>query len=416
MGATGSLDEDIGDGVVATGILRRPALIPDFWKIGTYQDLSRGLQSGLGLTLGSNYFEFAYDWRRDNRVAAKRLARESHSWLTDWRGTSGNEQAKLIFVTHSMGGLIARHLVEVMEGWKTTRAIFAIGTPYRGSGHALAFLSNGMSEWWLPDHVASTIANIRGMDSVYQLLPTEDFLTDTSNRRHRITDVHVANVDAVRARAALLFHEEMREAAKANQAIAAYAGRRGSVRTVIGTEQPTSGFASLLDDGTIVCDRGATGSSLLWGDGIVPRASATPPELGEDVAAFVPTSHALVPSHESTIAHIRNAIAGLPEVTLRDRGGHGTISLLIGDIYRADGPVTLVAMTAASAQFLELTIRKIEGGAEPIVTRMYPQDREYRWQGNLAVGSYSATVSCPGTEPAADLFFVHDAMGARHDG
>ena len=30
---------------------------------------------------GENFFEFPYDWRRDNRVAARRLQRESREWL-----------------------------------------------------------------------------------------------------------------------------------------------------------------------------------------------------------------------------------------------------------------------------------------------------------------------------------------------
>jgi hypothetical protein len=404
--AQGSLDEDIGDGVVATGILSRPALIPDFWKIGTYQDLSAGLQSALGLSKGQNFFEFAYDWRRDNRVSALKLAKAAHGWLTAWRASSGNDQAKLILVTHSMGGLVARHFVEVMEGWKTTRASFAISTPFAGSGNAISFLSHGLHKPWLPGHVSEAINKIRGFDSVYQLLPTGEFVVDGAGKASRVADVTIPNIDRSRAIAALEFHSDLASQARSNADEPGYAQRRGPMRTVIGTEQPTSGFATLQPDGSVLCDEGTSGSRLLWGDGTVPRASATPPEVGEEVAAFIPTGHGVIPSHQSTIAHISNAIAGLPEVRLRDRGGHGTISLIMDDMYPANEPVTIHAITGVSAQYLELTVKPIEGVVAPFKTRMFPKDGRYSWRGDLPAGAYEATTSSMGAEPAGDIFFV----------
>ncbi|MET3897988.1 hypothetical protein ABIB57_001934 [Devosia sp. UYZn731] len=404
--AQGSLDEDIGDGVVATGILRRPALIPDFWKIGTYQDLSAGLQSALGLSNGQNFFEFAYDWRRDNRVAASKLAKAAHVWLAAWRGSSGNDKAKLILVAHSMGGLVARHFVEAMDGWKTTKATFAVSTPFGGSGNAISFLSNGLQKRWMPGHVSEAINKVRDFDSIYQLLPTGEFVTDGAGKASRVIDVTIPNIDRGRAIEALKFHTDLSSRAKSNLDESGYAQRRGPMRTVIGTEQPTSGFATLQPDGSILCDGGTSGNRLLWGDGTVPRASATPAEVGEEVAAFVPTGHAVIPSHQSTIAHITNAIAGLPEVTLRDRGGHGTISLIIEDMYPVDEPVIIHAITGVSAQYLELTIKPVDSATAPFTTRMYPKDGRYRWQGDLPVGVYEATAACMGAEAAGDIFFV----------
>ncbi|MFK4810960.1 hypothetical protein ACI3KW_12190 [Devosia sp. ZW T5_3] len=409
LSAPGSLDEDIGDGITATGILRRPAVIPDLWKIGTYQDLSRGLIEGLRLSPGKNYFEFAYDWRRDNRVAAGQLARAAHSWLSVWKASSGNDGARLVLVTHSMGGLIARHFVEVMEGWRTTRATFAISTPFSGSGNAVSFLADGMTQWWLPQRLKDSINAIRGMDSVYQLLPTTTFIKDTDGGLHHVHDSSIANIDAGRARAALDFHAEMTGAANSNASIDAYASRRGSLRTVIGTEQPTFGFAALQSTGVVTCEN-SDDDRLLWGDGIVPRRSATPPEVGEEVATFVPTRHAVIPSHAMTIAHIRNAIAGLPEVSLRDRGGVGTISLTIGDIYPAREPVRMTAATGTPTQYLDLSITGLDQSAIRFTTRMYPKDGMFTWEGALEPGSYASAVSCAGAETAGDVFFVQSVQ------
>src|SRR5512132_3373558 len=83
-------------------------LIPYLWKIDGYTGLTKMLTDGFVIKPGRNYFEFAYDWRRDNRLAAKRLASESAGWLSHWRETSGKDDAKLVIVAHSMGGLVAR--------------------------------------------------------------------------------------------------------------------------------------------------------------------------------------------------------------------------------------------------------------------------------------------------------------------
>ena len=146
LGAADNGDDDLGDGIVATGLVPNPEIIPGLWKQGGYSRLAADLVSSAGLVRGSNYFEFAYDWRRDNRVTARRLAREAHSWLAAWRLRSGNADARLVLLAHSMGGLIARHFIECMEGWKVVRALVTFGTPFRGSGNALDYLCNGF-QW-----------------------------------------------------------------------------------------------------------------------------------------------------------------------------------------------------------------------------------------------------------------------------
>ena len=95
---------------------------------------------------GQNWFDFPYDWRRDNRVAARHLAERAPAWLHAWRKQSGNKDAKLVLVGHSMGGLVARHYLEVLGGWRDARMLVTFGTPYRGSLNALDFLCNGFKK------------------------------------------------------------------------------------------------------------------------------------------------------------------------------------------------------------------------------------------------------------------------------
>ena len=139
-----SLD-DLGDGVKATGLVQNLHIIPGLWKIDGYTGLVNRLQSSLQLEPGRNLFEFAYDWRRDNRVAARKLAQAAKGWLDRWRTASGASDAKLVLVAHSMGGLVSQYFLDVMGGWRDTRALVTFGTPYRGSLNALGYLANGFS-------------------------------------------------------------------------------------------------------------------------------------------------------------------------------------------------------------------------------------------------------------------------------
>jgi pimeloyl-ACP methyl ester carboxylesterase len=65
----------------------------------------------------ANFIEFPYDWRLDNRVTAKRLQEFVEDRLPRWRKRSHNKNAKVILVAHSMGGLVARYYLEVLEGF-----------------------------------------------------------------------------------------------------------------------------------------------------------------------------------------------------------------------------------------------------------------------------------------------------------
>src|SRR5262245_6343409 len=99
-------DASTGDGVVATHLLSDAHIVPFFWKIDGYAELSRFIQVKLDLAPGEDFFEFPYDWRLDNRISAQRLAASALNWLENRRHRYPD--ARLILVGHSMGGLVAR--------------------------------------------------------------------------------------------------------------------------------------------------------------------------------------------------------------------------------------------------------------------------------------------------------------------
>ena len=100
-------DESQGDGVTATHLIPDVHMIPHFWKIDGYSGITEYLDSKYELVTGENYFEFPYDWRLDNRIAARRLNSAAQEWLE--RRRSLYPDARLVLLAHSMGGLVARH-------------------------------------------------------------------------------------------------------------------------------------------------------------------------------------------------------------------------------------------------------------------------------------------------------------------
>jgi hypothetical protein len=155
-------------GVAASGLVSNVHLILWLRKIDGYTQLTNYICTRFDVVPKQNYFEFAYDWRLDNRIAADRLACLSRTWLQDWKQTSGASDTRLIVIAHSMGGLVARYFLEVLEGWRDTRMLITFGTPFRGSLNPLDYLVNGFRK--LSGFVDLTHL-IRSFPSVYQLLP-----------------------------------------------------------------------------------------------------------------------------------------------------------------------------------------------------------------------------------------------------
>ncbi|MDJ0595552.1 MAG: hypothetical protein QNJ72_37130 [Pleurocapsa sp. MO_226.B13] len=114
--------EDLGDGIKATKLIADTHLIPGLWKIDGYTKTSQLITKNFEVTEGdiyndpeeraANFYHFPYDWRRDNRANAKILKRLLDKRLKTWRESSGNSNAKVILLAHSMGGLVSRYYLE----------------------------------------------------------------------------------------------------------------------------------------------------------------------------------------------------------------------------------------------------------------------------------------------------------------
>jgi pimeloyl-ACP methyl ester carboxylesterase len=398
--------DDLEDGVVATRLLPDTHLIPGLWKIDGYGEIAKTIRAMPGVEPGANYFELAYDWRRDNRVAARRLARRSHLWLNQWRERSGVADAKLILLGHSMGGLVARYFLECMEGWRDTRLLITFGTPYRGSLKAVGALANGMSPGVGPLRLDLS-ALVRSLTAVYQLLPVYPCF-DVDGKLSRIAETTtIPNVDSARAAAALAFHHQIADAVTANQADEAYNRQRYGIHPIVGIFQPTAQSARLAGTGVELL-RAYRGQDQ-DGDGTVPRVSATPLELsnqGREV--YIADRHASLQNVEQALTQVVGLVSGLDIDYSQYYAPVGRLSLDIDDAYAVGEPVTVRVRPEWESVTLAVTVTRSDDDSVLARTSLPPTDEEWRRATfePLTPGAFRVTVEGAGMEPVHDIFVI----------
>jgi hypothetical protein len=384
-----SLD-DLGDGVQAVRLVQDLHIIPGLWKIDGYTAIVRRLKESLELEAGKNLFEFPYDWRRDNRVAARKLARSAKTWLDNWRQSSGASDAKLVLVAHSMGGLVSQYFLEVLGGWKDTRALVSFGTPYRGSLNALGYLANGFSEGIGPLKVdlTSTLATFTG---VYQLLPAFECVDRGKGKLERIGEIDgVVGVDPAHAKAALGFYEEIKAAVQRNGGDEVYKTSGYETYPIVGLAQPTFQSANVAG-GKVTLLRSFEGKDN-GGDGTVPRVSATPFAMsGAHREIYVAEQHGSLQNFDPALVNLLGVLTGFEVDLARFFSAAQTLSLDIDDVYGADD-VTLRATPSVEAP----TTARIEDAATNALIKTLPMTEEgdvYVARTTLPGGAYRAKVT-----------------------
>jgi pimeloyl-ACP methyl ester carboxylesterase len=399
--------DHLGDGVTATRLLPDFHVVPGLdWRVDGYGRFAEQVKARFGVVPGKNYFELPYDWRRDNRVAARALARRSKRWLEEWRTTSGNIDAELVLVGHSMGGIVARLFLEQHDGWKDTRALITLGTPYSGSVNALEFLANGFRKGWGPFTVDLTDA-IRSFTSVYQLLPSYRCLAGPDSTWLNLDEVDWTGtgVDGDRLAAAITLHRDLRSAVDARLA----AGDKGyDVRPVIGDFQRTRWAA--VRNGAKVEARFVRAGGEDGGDGTVPKVSASPHELleGFQQAAFVGQRHASLQNDDPVLDHIGGLLrrVDLDPVDVFP-AGDTAVGLEVEDV-TTDEPLVIRARNAAGLPLTAMAVPVAGGPPFPIDLEPAPDGWLEGDRDDLPDGDYRVTVTGAGVHPVTDVVSVVD--------
>ncbi|MFF8844009.1 esterase/lipase family protein [Streptomyces sp. NPDC015127] len=279
-----ALEPGMGDGVPDTsgiradGLLREPLVMAGLLRHIGYprsRDVLADLAPG-------QYCEFAYDWRLSNRTTARLLKTWVETRLDAWRAQAAahypdmEDDPKVVFLCHSMGGLVARYSVECEGGRETTRSLTTIGTPHRGAAKAVRFLTGYAAGAhrplrWLGEGVAELC---RTFPSVWQLLPVYAavFRPGDPSHRHTLAECPLDGLDSARVQDTFAFHRELQDALTRNRAAD---GMPYAVHSLAGNAHTTIHGVLARPEGLTFVN--ALDTAQQWrGDGTVPAESAFP--------------------------------------------------------------------------------------------------------------------------------------------
>lgn len=332
--------------IEATGLLKHSAWTPYLAGSEPYTDLVDTILTSVADPAA--ILEFAYDWRLPVATNGRLLADAARLHLTDWRRHPAHTQARrhradqregrLVFVAHSMGGLVTRAALD--PGYDgdlqaDTRGVITLGTPFQGSVKAAVILATGRgTPVPLPHRKLRAVCAT--MPGLHDLLPQYRSLRTADDVRHLTPgDVTAIGGDAELARNAAVFHHGQRSITLPGH------------RSVVGVNQPTWQNLTITDgkvephydgarqnsDGTFIRDRhDRVRYFQVHGDGTVYKESA----VLTDIITHLPLQH-------GDVAKARTALEAVTEIVRDDINpgppqGEAGCGLSAPDLVRAGRP------------------------------------------------------------------------------
>jgi hypothetical protein len=318
--------------------------------------------------------EFPYDWRLSNRATARRLQRTVEDALGRWREQPGHVDAKVTYICHSMGGLVARWYLEVLGGRDTCRQLVTIGTPYSGSVKAIKALTGGLVPP-LPRLNGRLVRVARTLPAVHQLLPTYHCVA-TGGNPVTLTEAKLPDLPTAAAGDARALQSEIADAVARN-------GPPPYPRYAFGgRKQPTDQSVSVTPQG-LVYHRDQRGEDHA-GDGTVPLFAAVAPEDNTTAAGvFHAARHASLQLSELLLDQVIDKVAGVdlgatlaPPVEL---------ALDLPEVAPAGTNIPIVVTADVPDLLVQAWVRNRDGVALHDPIPIGPDDR----------GAYNATVQLP---------------------
>ncbi len=347
-----ALPEDFADGPAPDGVLPTRLImgfhgIPGVWTpVEGYRGLVKFLsQARFDLTPDvlaadappGNLVLFAYDWRLSNRWSAKLLKCRVERALTRWRDSAPERRhAKVVFICHSMGGLVARWYIDREGGAEVTRSLITLGTPHRGALGDLERLVNGVHKGLGPLRLDLT-RFARSLPSSYELLPEYACIESADHRSLvKTTECEIPTLNREMVSAGMSFHDELDE----RPPPLPYA-----LVPVVGIGQPTSTTAR-IEDGRVLPLPTINGHELM-GDGTVPRLAALPKgltELDPSIKA-VAEGHGALPVHRSVLDQLDFVLTSdeqiyrTADVDIEEPADERVLGMSLADLHQAGEPV-----------------------------------------------------------------------------
>lgn len=388
-------DDPAPDGVVAGSLMPDIHVIPGIWSVSIgYERLVGWFRETFEVIEEdrahpdriANFVQFPYDWRLSNRASAIALRTRVEPVLERFRSQPGHADARVVFVGHSMGGLVARYYVDVLGGDEITRKVITLGTPHRGALNALDSLVNGVTKGFGPFKLDLTKLS-RSLPSLYQLLPEYACIESTDGLR-KTTEVTLPELDSSLVADAMRFHDELRTGS------AALAGAYDS-HPIIARTQPTSTTARIRD-GRVETVRTIEDRDE-GGDGTVPRLSAIPYGVTPDdaIVRYIKDKHGALPANAPVLTELEGVLTAR-QVIARDVGYD--VGVLLDDIVAAGSPVE--ATIEAESDLVVDAVLSAEDGAvvAQAIARDHGDDSYSVNFVDVAPGAYVVRVSVRGSD------------------
>lgn len=271
-------------------LLSTPAWTPFLRGIEPYTKLTRDVEATAADPAA--VLAFPYDWRLSVDHNARRLAKQARVHLQRWRShpkhtearrrAVDEREARLVFIAHSMGGLITYAALALggdSDLAADTRGVMTLGTPFQGSVAAASIL-NSIQGAPLPLPHTKLAALAATMPGVHDLLPRYPCLEDGLDvLALSPSDVAALGGDKDLAAASNAYFDNL------------YTHHLPQVRPVVGIQQDTDQSLQIVngvvipatysfrhhnDDKQLLRDaHGRPRRFQVWGDGTVPRGSAS---------------------------------------------------------------------------------------------------------------------------------------------
>ncbi len=320
----------------ATGLLAKPQWLPVLQGLDPYTEVVRTLRKA---TLASEAVaQFPYDWRLAVSYNGALLARVARAHLERWREltasvpewrAAGERSPRLVFVAHSMGGLVVRAALEQNpELAADTRAVVTVGTPFLGSAKAVSALNLVHAQTGPGRLMRNVQAMAASLPAVHDLLPGYRCL-DLGADVERLApgDVVRFGGDANLAARSLEQHARYR---LSGFAMPGHRAVVGEAQVTTQTLEERAGIAVGLrhafdveEDGTLVRDP-ATGIPArrdASGDGTVHIPSA---RAGTEAVTYVYGQHGTLMRHDEVMRQIRRIVLERPPSIYLGGDGSGT--------------------------------------------------------------------------------------------
>jgi pimeloyl-ACP methyl ester carboxylesterase len=308
-------DNHPGDGVEPIALMPDLHLLPGIWSVNLgYDGLLDFLRHRFHFVEPSpgypdripNLLPVPYDWRLSNRFNGRRLKGIVEPALERWRAQGGPfTEAKLVFICHSMGGLVARWFIEQEGGAAITRKLVTLATPYRGALNALDQLVNGVRKGIGPLQLDLTTF-ARSLPSLHQLLP-EYACLDSPGGLLKTTETILPELQASMVADAMHFHDQLDQ--KGGVVVSGL-----DIHPIVGTRQATYTTARIVGNSVVPIE--TIYGENEGGDATVPRLAAIPKGIRPDspVVHYIADQHGSLQHNRGVLDEIEGILTAKPVV------------------------------------------------------------------------------------------------------